>query len=245
MANISIGARGSQVTRLQQQLEAAGFELGDIDGIFGRRTQAAVQAFQRANNLEVDGIVGPRTTERLRNPGDTFTPSPPAGNDRVLSPSEIRGLNNTRVDTQMPDRGYGFQSYYAANKRWGTARTVETMRTAAARFHEATGLTMRIGDISVRGGGPISGHNAHRNGRNVDIDMQFSDGRTDIERNRDSVNATWRSPAYDRDATRRMIQEIRRVNPNADILFNDPVLVREGLVRAFPNHDNHLHVQGL
>ncbi len=246
MANISLGFTGPQVSQLQRQLEAAGYELGDIDGKFGRRTKAAVEAFQAAHGLQVDGVVGRKTAAQLRDPGDTFQPqTPPSGSNRVLSPAELRGLNNTRVDTQMPDRGYGFQSYYPANHRVGTERTVETMKTFAARYFEATGRTVRIGDISVRGGGPIPDHGAHRNGRNVDIDMQFSDGRTDIERDRNSTNATWRSPAYDRNATRRMIQELRRVNPNVDILFNDPVLVREGLVRPLANHDNHIHIQGL
>ncbi|MBL8953471.1 MAG: penicillin-insensitive murein endopeptidase [Myxococcaceae bacterium] len=247
MPNLTIGSRGQDVRNLQTQLEAAGYELGDIDGIFGRRTAAAVRAFQQAQGIRVDGIAGTETAGKLRNVGDTFeggntTPVNPA---RVKSPAEIRQLNNTRVDTQLPDRGYGFQGYYSGSKRWGTERTIETIRTAAARYHEATGQTMRVGDISLRGGGDIDGHASHETGRNVDIDMAFSDGRTDIERNRNSVNATWRSPHYDRAATRRMIQEIKRVNPNIVVLFNDPVLVREGLTRAYPNHDNHLHLQNM
>ena len=162
-----------------------------------------------------------------------------------MTPAELRQLNNTRVDTQLPDRGPGFQGYYAANRRYGTERTIETLKTVAARYHEATGQTLRVGDISRRGGGDIDGHGSHEQGRNVDIDMAFNDGRTDIERNRESRNASWRSPAYDRDATRRLVQEIKRANPNIQVLFNDPVLVAEGLVRAFPNHDNHLHLQGM
>ncbi len=62
---LSIGTRGSDVTRLQRQLRAAGFSPGGVDGIFGSRTAAAVRAYQRARHLSVDGIVGPDTSQKL------------------------------------------------------------------------------------------------------------------------------------------------------------------------------------
>ena len=36
-----------------------------LDGIFGTKTLAAVKAFQKANNLTVDGVVGKNTMEIL------------------------------------------------------------------------------------------------------------------------------------------------------------------------------------
>ena len=252
--SLTMGARGEAVTRMQTQLEAAGFDVGEIDGKFGTKTRAAVEAFQRQLGLSVDGMVGTKTTAALGNAprvdafdgaGTTATGTTTTGSTTVKTPAELRRLNNTRVDSQLPDRGPGFQGYYAGNRRYGTERTIETLKTVAARYHDATGQTLRVGDISLRGGGDIDGHGSHEQGRNVDIDMAFNDGRTDIERNRESRNASWRSPAYDRDATRRLVQELKRANPNIDVLFNDPVLVAEGLVRAFPNHDNHLHLQGM
>ena len=252
--SLTMGARGEDVTRVQTQLKAAGFAVGEIDGKFGPITRAAVEAFQRQLGLSVDGMVGTKTTAALGNAPrvDSFdagrTAAPDAttrGATTAKTPAELRRLDNTRVDTQLPDRGPGFQGYYAANRRYGTERTIETLKTVAANYNAATGQTLRVGDISLRGGGDIDGHGSHEQGRNVDIDMAFNDGRTDIEPSRESRNASWRSPAYDRDATRRLVQEIKRANPNIQVLFNDPVLVAEGLVRAYPNHDNHLHLQGM
>lgn len=59
-------ARGSAHTAaLQVALRAAGTYLGDVDGIRGPATVAAVRALQRRAGLSVDGIVGPRTRRAL------------------------------------------------------------------------------------------------------------------------------------------------------------------------------------
>ena len=57
--------RGSDVAQLQSILELIGYNPGEIDGIFGTRTEEAVKAFQRNNGLSPDGIVGPKTYEKL------------------------------------------------------------------------------------------------------------------------------------------------------------------------------------
>ena len=53
------------VEQLQQALTKAGYDPGPADGTFGRRTEAAVVAFQEANGLSVDGRVGPETASAL------------------------------------------------------------------------------------------------------------------------------------------------------------------------------------
>jgi hypothetical protein len=53
------------VQELQQALSEAGYDPGPTDGTFGRRTEAAVVAFQQANGLSVDGVVGPATASAL------------------------------------------------------------------------------------------------------------------------------------------------------------------------------------
>lgn len=53
------GASGHEVARLQELLAQAGFPPGPVDGRFGAATEAALMAFQRANELLADGICGP------------------------------------------------------------------------------------------------------------------------------------------------------------------------------------------
>lgn len=59
------GCTGDAVKTLQEKLNAKGFHSGNVDGIFGAKTYAAVTAFQKANSLGVDGIVGKLTWAKL------------------------------------------------------------------------------------------------------------------------------------------------------------------------------------
>lgn len=66
---ISKGSKGNAVRSAQALLEEYGYSCGSagIDGDFGTGTEEAVKKFQQKNGLNVDGIVGPDTWERLIN----------------------------------------------------------------------------------------------------------------------------------------------------------------------------------
>ncbi len=51
---------------IQMSLKNAGYYDGKIDGKLGPKTKAAVEAFQDANNLVVDGKIGVNTWSKLR-----------------------------------------------------------------------------------------------------------------------------------------------------------------------------------
>ncbi|MFN6567403.1 peptidoglycan-binding protein [Dendronalium sp. ChiSLP03b] len=69
------GNRSSQVTALQQKLQASGYFQESITGYFGPVTEAAVIKFQKANGLIADGIVGPQTLSVLESGLGTSKPS--------------------------------------------------------------------------------------------------------------------------------------------------------------------------
>lgn len=69
---LAAGATGAPVADLQRRLNRwittthpAGLAPLAVDGIFGTRTAAVVRAFQQAQGLPVDGIVGPQTWRSL------------------------------------------------------------------------------------------------------------------------------------------------------------------------------------
>ena len=66
LAILRLGARGSEVTKLQRRLQRLGFlNEGDVDGNFGAATEAAVIALQKRYGLDADGVVGGGTWEIL------------------------------------------------------------------------------------------------------------------------------------------------------------------------------------
>jgi peptidoglycan hydrolase-like protein with peptidoglycan-binding domain len=68
---LSSGSQGTGVAQVQDLLASIGFRLPNsmsrkgADGIFGPETQRVVKDFQQRNGLKVDGIVGPKTLDKL------------------------------------------------------------------------------------------------------------------------------------------------------------------------------------
>src|SRR5215510_3760491 len=75
MLGLREGSAGSEVAKLQAQLQELGFNPGPIDGRFGPATEAPVRAFLKSAGLLADGIAGPRTQGALGLSTDTSLPS--------------------------------------------------------------------------------------------------------------------------------------------------------------------------
>lgn len=65
VSTLRYGSEGNEVTTLQNRLIALGYLAGSADGKFGRDTKSAVIAFQKANGLSADGVVGTDTSTKL------------------------------------------------------------------------------------------------------------------------------------------------------------------------------------
>lgn len=59
---------GNDVTRLQKRLTELDYFKQDATGFYGPYTTEAVTAFQKRNGLSADGIVGPKTLDKLYSP---------------------------------------------------------------------------------------------------------------------------------------------------------------------------------
>ena len=59
------GSRGEEVRTIQTKLKRWGYYDGNVDGIYGSQTLAAVKKFQQKNGLTVDGIAGTKTLQAM------------------------------------------------------------------------------------------------------------------------------------------------------------------------------------
>ena len=102
------GSNAAEVRTLQRRLDGLGNSPGPIDGRYGPRTEQAVERFQSAHGLRVDGIAGAITLAALRTPEAVFYPG--AGESGPGS-NGVRGLQRRlRRDGYSPgpiDGRYG------------------------------------------------------------------------------------------------------------------------------------------
>ncbi len=87
VTSVRSGSSGNDVKELQRALEAKGFDPQGTDGKFGPNTRKAVVAFQRANGLEPDGVVGKNTHKALFGSAPSRPPVP-AGPVDGFEPAE-------------------------------------------------------------------------------------------------------------------------------------------------------------
>ena len=84
---LEIGSKGDEVKAIQDALKAKGYLTGASDGNFGTGTKTAVENFQKENGLDVDGIAGAKTLEKLYTVSGV-TPIP----DVTVAPGDILDL---------------------------------------------------------------------------------------------------------------------------------------------------------
>ena len=112
------GDRGEGVRELQQRLTDQGFAVGDVDGIMGRKTQAAALEYQRrAGNLNQTGVFDGATYNALmtREPVTFGTP---------LAQSQATPPEATPVEqeTSAPSRNELIDSVFRAEGGYSTDR---------------------------------------------------------------------------------------------------------------------------
>jgi peptidoglycan hydrolase-like protein with peptidoglycan-binding domain len=88
---LTIGSQGAAVKELQEKLNALGYKL-TVDGIYGNKTADAVKDFQSKNGLRADGIVGPKTMEKLAPATAEATPATPETPATPATPAKAPGI---------------------------------------------------------------------------------------------------------------------------------------------------------
>lgn len=121
------GDSGVAVRELQTRLVAHGHQVA-VDGDFGGQTDAAVRAFQQAQGLDADGLVGTRTVEALeRTPGSTGGGGSGGG--------AVTGLATVLDGTRGPPSAATAPSQaYAASLPWARAANAAGRHTLVIAF---------------------------------------------------------------------------------------------------------------
>jgi spore cortex-lytic enzyme len=102
------GSKGEEVTQIQKKLKNWGYYFGEVDGIFGSRTQNAVKLFQQRNGLAVDGIAGLQT---LRAMGISTSASTSTSSNKVSSiPIKYGSRGNDVKTVQSKLKNWGYYS---------------------------------------------------------------------------------------------------------------------------------------
>jgi lysozyme family protein len=141
---LSIGSSGSAVRSLQEKLQAAGFDPGGVDGKFGANTRAAVLAFQRAQHLQVDGVVGNQTLRAIGGES-SFTPATRTGGATTATAQgfehrfkQFREVDVNRLRAALPPQAQGLAEGFIAA---GRANNIDPLVLVAISRHETGGWT--------------------------------------------------------------------------------------------------------
>ena len=104
------GSQGSSVEQLQTALNEHGASLA-VDGKFGKLTHGAVKDFQRAHDVQVDGVVGPETRGALNGGGASIS------GGRASAPAPAKSETNSQQAIVDAAR-----SQIGASYSWGTSK---------------------------------------------------------------------------------------------------------------------------
>lgn len=126
-----LGSTGSSINDLQSDLGSHGYDI-NVDGSFGPATRSAVQSFQKAQDLQVDGIAGKDTLNALNdsshkkdnNDSDSGASSDSAistAKDLVGSPYVFGGTSPSGFDSS------GFINYVFDKEGVNLSRTHDAM----------------------------------------------------------------------------------------------------------------------
>src|SRR5262249_6751477 len=99
---LTIGARGDSVKRLQTALAQLGFAVGDVDGIYGNQTASAVRLFQASRGLPPTGTADDATLQAITAPQTGGTTMQPEDVVRALI-AALLGNQPTAVSMPAPN----------------------------------------------------------------------------------------------------------------------------------------------
>ena len=108
IVRVGSGSSGPAVLRLEILLDRAHFSCGEIDGRYGQNLKNAIEAYQLANQLRVDGVVGPSLWQLINQD------SADAVIEHTISAEDIAGPFDKNIPTDWVARSKLKGMYYAS-----------------------------------------------------------------------------------------------------------------------------------
>ena len=146
------GDEGDEVKKIQTSLKSEGFYTGPVNGRFGPLTEEAIISFQKANKLEVDGIAGRVTMDKLYAKSSESASS--------SSSSSSSKSNSASDDTKKSGSSSSSENAKASNgvelTRWADAKTIMKVGVKAKVYDVRTGTVYYVKSFS--------------NGRHADVE---------------------------------------------------------------------------
>ena len=96
--SVGPGSSGPAVLRVEILLDRAHFSCGQIDGRYGQNLKNAIEAYQLANQLTVDGVVGPSVWQLLNQD------SADAVVEHTITAADVAGPFDSHIPTDMMAR---------------------------------------------------------------------------------------------------------------------------------------------
>ncbi len=144
------GDQGPSVRNLQQKLKSAGFYQAPITQVYDASTEESVRRFQKAAGIQVNGVVGPTTLQKLDNwqvkkPTTATTQAKKtAATTQTKKTSTTSAVNS--VTNQRRDSNYLMKGDEGENVRV----LQERLRVAGFYYGNATGIFGPITEESVK-----------------------------------------------------------------------------------------------
>jgi N-acetylmuramoyl-L-alanine amidase len=108
---LKLGSTGDKVKEIQTWLKENKFYTGDVDGVFGEGTEAAVKAFQKEVGLKEDGQVG-EYTQMAMQMWDEYAANAVSAASRTTSSSSSSSKKTYATTTS--------KKTYTSNKKYST-----------------------------------------------------------------------------------------------------------------------------
>ncbi len=167
---------------------------------------------------------------QIADAGTTLVPEP-----STTLPQQPNAKGFLQLPQNVPDSGYynyGTPGNGAA--QFGTPGTIDYAQRVGENWKKLNSDNIGFGNMSLNDGAAYDGHHDHSAGLSIDIRPRRLDEK--------QLPVNISDPAYDRDATRQLVDTLRKSGDVESILFNDRQIpgVRPQNDIA---HDSHLHVR--